>query len=178
MFRRLIERLKERKLRNDPVAYARYLGVDIGEGCLLFGVTRVTFGSEPFLVKLGDGVVMGSGARFITHDGSVSIFRDEDPDIEVYAPITIGNKVFLGVNVMIMPGVTIGDYSIIGAGSIVTKDIPAGSVAVGVPAHVIRTTEEYKAKIKEKAFHIRQMPKEEKKAFLIKTLRPDRKQVP
>jgi acetyltransferase-like isoleucine patch superfamily enzyme len=53
-------------------------------------------------------------------------------------PITIGNKVWIGGNVTILPGVTIGDEAVIGAGSVVTKDIPAGVVAVGNPCKVLR----------------------------------------
>lgn len=53
-------------------------------------------------------------------------------------PITIENDVWIGSNVVILPGVTIGKYSVIGAGSIVTKDIPAGVVAYGQPCEVVR----------------------------------------
>nr|WP_282673947.1 DapH/DapD/GlmU-related protein [Lactococcus cremoris] len=54
-------------------------------------------------------------------------------------PITVGNQVWLGANVSLLPGVTIGDNCIIGAGSVVTKDIPANVVAAGNPCQVIRT---------------------------------------
>ncbi len=61
------------------------------------------------------------------------------PQGEMYAfPVTIGNHVWIGSNVVICPGVTIGDNAVIGAGSIVTKDIPANSIAVGNPCRVIR----------------------------------------
>ena len=53
-------------------------------------------------------------------------------------PIKIGDKCWLGGGVIVLPGVTIGDGSVIGAGSVVTKDIPANSLAVGNPCHVIR----------------------------------------
>lgn len=53
-------------------------------------------------------------------------------------PITIGNNVWIGCHVVINPGITIGDNSVIGAGSIVTKDIPPNVVAAGVPCRVIR----------------------------------------
>lgn len=53
-------------------------------------------------------------------------------------PVTIENDVWIGANVVILPGVTIGKYSVIGAGSVVTKDIPAGVVAYGQPCEVIR----------------------------------------
>ena len=54
-------------------------------------------------------------------------------------PITIGNDVWIGGNVTILPGVTIGNGCTIGAGSVVTSDIPDGSIAVGNPCHVIKT---------------------------------------
>lgn len=52
--------------------------------------------------------------------------------------MVIGDHVWIGSNVVIMPGVTIGAHSVIGAGSIVTKDVPADSLAMGVPCRVIR----------------------------------------
>ena len=61
--------------------------------------------------------------------------------------IVVGDNVYFGLRSMIMPGVTIGDNVIIGAGSIVTKDIPSNSVAVGVPAKVISTKENYINKV-------------------------------
>ena len=54
------------------------------------------------------------------------------------APVVIGRNVWLGANVTVLPGVTIGDDSVIGAGSVVTRDIPVGVVAVGSPARVVR----------------------------------------
>ena len=58
--------------------------------------------------------------------------------IEWAKPITVGNNVWLGGDVTVLPGVTIGDNSVIGAGSVVTKDIPANCVAVGNPCRVLR----------------------------------------
>ena len=55
--------------------------------------------------------------------------------------IRIGNDVWLGANVTILPGVTIGDNVIVGAGAVVTKDIPDNSLALGVPARVVKEIE-------------------------------------
>lgn len=56
--------------------------------------------------------------------------------------VHIGNRVWIGAGAIILPGVTIGDNSVIGAGSVVTKDIPSGVVAVGNPCHVLRKINE------------------------------------
>jgi len=58
---------------------------------------------------------------------------------EAAKPITIANNVWLGGGVIILPGVTIGENTVVGAGAVVTKDLPANAVAVGNPARVIRT---------------------------------------
>ena len=56
------------------------------------------------------------------------------------APIVLGKRVWIGSNSTILQGVTIGDNAVIGAGSVVTKDIPAGCIAAGVPARIIRNS--------------------------------------
>ncbi len=127
----------------DPVAHARSLGVVVGENCRLISCH---FGSEPYLVSLGDHV-SATSASFITHDGGVWVFRGEWPDADIVAPITVGSNVFLGAGVMVMPGVTIGDDVVVGARSLVTHDIASGCVAAGVPAKPLRSLEEYRAKL-------------------------------
>ena len=64
--------------------------------------------------------------------------RDRNKGLEYAKPIEVGNNVWIGGNVVVLPGVTIGDNVVIGAGSIVTKDIPSNSVAVGNPCKVIK----------------------------------------
>lgn len=149
-------------LRRDPVGYARSIGVRVGDGCRFIGLQLGTFGSEPYLVRLGNHVTITSGVRFITHDGGVWVFRQKHPDIEILAPIVIGDNVFVGLNTIIMPGVAIGENSVIGAGSVVTRDIPSNSIAVGVPARCIKSTDEYWESIKDKASYTRSLPQLEK----------------
>jgi acetyltransferase-like isoleucine patch superfamily enzyme len=55
--------------------------------------------------------------------------------------ITLGENVWLGAGAKVMDGVTIGDHVVVGAGAVVTEDLPAGAVAVGIPARVVRTRE-------------------------------------
>jgi len=93
----------------------------------------------PNAIDIGERFTSSMGSWIIAHDASL------EPIIGkiVVKKVVIGNGVFLGLNAIVMPGVTIGDNVIIGAGSIVTKDISSNSVAVGSPAKVICTVEEY-----------------------------------
>lgn len=91
-------------------------------------------------VDIGEGVLVASGVYISDHDHS---FHDpQDPPITnksvVASAVSIGDFVWLGERVMVLKGVSIGEHSVIGAGAIVTKDIPPYSVAVGAPARVIR----------------------------------------
>ncbi|NEQ50289.1 MAG: sugar O-acetyltransferase [Leptolyngbya sp. SIO3F4] len=88
-------------------------------------------------VTIGDDVLIAPNVQIYT------AYHPTDPatrltGVEMAAPITIGNNVWIGGGVIICPGVTIGDNSSIGAGSVVTKSIPANTVAVGNPCRVIR----------------------------------------
>lgn len=134
---------------------ARKLGVSIGKGCRIY--TRY-FGSEPFLIKIGDRVTVTSGVQFITHDGSTWLIRDKSGRRYKFAPIKIGNDVFIGVNSIILPGVSVGNRCVIGAGSVVTRSIPDNSVAVGSPAKVISSFDDFERKIMESCVSERDVP--------------------
>lgn len=128
------------------VALAKRKGVKVGTGCRLY---IRNWGTEPFLIELGDSVTVTSGVKFITHDGSTClVFDDFDKRYQYYNRIKVGNNVFIGVNSIILPGVEIGSNVVVGAGSVVTKSIPSDSVAVGVPAKVVGTFEKYSEKIR------------------------------
>ncbi|MBK9586903.1 MAG: acyltransferase [Alphaproteobacteria bacterium] len=83
----------------------------------------------PTGVHIGEGSAVSFDAVILTHDHIRSLYLDT----------RIGKFCQIGARSLIMPGITIGDHSIIGAGSVVTKDIPPNSIAVGNPAKVIRT---------------------------------------
>ncbi len=142
------------------VKYAKKVGVNMQGEVHLYGT--ISWGSEPWIITLGNNVHITDGVRFITHDGGTLLFRDQVPDLELTKPITIGNNVYIGNNVLLLPGVTIGSKVIIGAGAVVTKDIPDNSVAVGVPARVIKTADEYLEKLKENSLHLGHLKGEEK----------------
>ncbi len=158
--------------RIDPVRTSRYMGVRIGKDCRIYGCDPQMWGTEPFLVRIGDNVFITDGCRFITHDGGTLILRRDVPDLEITAPIIIGNDVYLGIRSIILPGVTIGNRVIVGAGSIVTKDIPDNSVAAGSPARVIKTVDDYLKRAKERSLHLGHLSAWEKESALRKKYFP------
>jgi acetyltransferase-like isoleucine patch superfamily enzyme len=129
-----------------PIKYARKKGVTIGSNCKLNG--HPNWGSEPYLIDLGNHVELSGDVAFITHDGATWCFRDEEKYKNVirYGKISIKDNCFIGMRSTIMPGVSIGPNSIVGTGSLVTKDVPEGCVYAGIPARFICTMEEYKQK--------------------------------
>jgi acetyltransferase-like isoleucine patch superfamily enzyme len=150
----------------NPLKYARLVGVNFPVGAYLYG--KVSWGSEPWIITLGNNVHITSGVNFITHDGGTLLYRNIVPDLEITKPIVVGNDVYIGNNVIILPGVTIGNNVVIGAGAVVTKDIPGNSVAVGVPARVIKTADEYFAKIQAESLHLGHLKGQEKDKALMK----------
>lgn len=151
-----------------PSLYAKRIGVQFGSGCRFLGLTPGTFGTEPYLIRLGNNVSVTSGVRFITHDGGVWLMRSKRPEADVFAPIIVGDNVFVGINSIIMPGVRIGNNCIIGAGAVVTRDIPDDVVAAGVPARPIKTTREYLASIEGDILETKGMSRIKKREFLLK----------
>lgn len=162
-----------KKIRNKimerycPLKFAKLTGVNfLEEGVYIYG--KVSWGTEPWIITLGHNVHITDGVKFITHDGGALIYRKNIPDLEITKPICIGNDVYIGNNVLILPGVTIGNNVIIGAGATVTKDIPGNSVAAGIPARVIKTADEYLEKIKRESLHLGHLAGEEKDKELMK----------
>ena len=88
-------------------------------------------------VEFGDNVFIGPNCGFYTAGHPIDI-KSRNEGIEYAKPIKVGNNVWFGGNVSVMPGVTIGDNVTIGAGSVVTKDIPSNCVAYGNPCKVKR----------------------------------------
>ena len=150
----------------NPIGYAKYLGVKIGENVHFYGMKPFMFGSEPWLITIGSNVYITSGCQFVTHDGGTLILRQRDPKLEITSPIKIGNNVYIGINSTILPGVEIGDNVIVGAGSIVTKSLESNYVYAGIPAKKIKTIDEYYQKLKEKSLEIGHLSANEKEKEL------------
>ena len=132
-----------------PLHAAKRGGLIIGKNVSFSSKRSVIFGTEPYLISIGDNVRISGKVAFITHDGGTWSFRYKEGfrDVFKYGRISVGDYTFIGYNATILPGVTIGKNCVIGAGSVVTKDIPDGSVVAGVPAKFICSTDEYANKI-------------------------------
>jgi len=145
MMKRLLKRIHDKKMRllfklggsDYRIKSLRQQGAKIGKDCLILAED---FGTEPYLIELGDHVVVASGTRFINHDGGVWILRDRYPAINVFGRITVGNNSFIGIDCLLLPGTKIGSNCIIGAGAVVRGKIADDSVVMGNPAKVIMKT--------------------------------------
>lgn len=88
---------------------------------------------RPWLLSIGDDVIISFNVSVLTHDASALL----QTGYSRLAPVSIGSRVFIGAHAVILPGVTIGDDAVIGAGSVVSHDVPSGTVAAGSPARKI-----------------------------------------
>lgn len=163
----LLRKIFYRHMSNEKrIDILRKSGIKIGSGCEIFN--DVEFGSEPYLITIGNNVRVTNGVKFVTHDGGIWVLRKMNklPDADIFARIKIGNNVHIGWNSIIMPNVTIGDNCIIGCGAIVTKSIPDNSIAVGIPAKVIKSIDEYYEQHKDSVDFTKHMLFDEKKKYL------------
>ena len=147
---RLLDKFYVRFFVSSGFAYAAYLkkkGVlySQGDNCFISKAANIP---DPHLVKLGDNVWLTSGCQLLCHDASVIMInimlsghRDR------VGPIVIGSHSFLGNNVIVLPGTSIGSKTIIGAGSVVSKDVPDNAVWAGNPARHICDFEDYVLRI-------------------------------
>lgn len=138
---RLIQSLKRRK-RQEYLALLTRNGLILGNNVEIID----TFFFDPshcFLISIGDNCTICPGVRLIAHDASTKKLLGYTK----IGKIEIRNNCFIGDSAIVLPGVTIGPGSIVGAGAVVTRDIPPGMVAAGNPARVIETVAAYMEKI-------------------------------
>lgn len=117
------------------------------EGMPLFVASDVKIDGSSH-VSLGDRCVISSGVVILTHDFSLDRFAEKNhllargEEFYLSAPVRIGSYAFIGMDALLLPGVTVGSGALVGARSLVTRDVPAGVVVGGVPARPISTTAE------------------------------------
>ena len=119
----------------EPSFYCDYgYNIEVGENfymnhnCVILDCNKLVF---------GDNVFVGPNCSFYTPLHPMDA-ETRNTGVEKALPITVGNNVWFGGSVTVLPGVTIGDNAVIGAGSVVAKDIPANTLAVGNPCKVVR----------------------------------------
>jgi acetyltransferase-like isoleucine patch superfamily enzyme len=108
--------------------FTRVYGMNIHKTC------RISFKANldktyPKGINIGKDSYVAAGAYILSHDYSRNLHLNTH----------IGEACFIGINVIIMPGITIGDHVIIGSGSVVTKDVPSNSIAAGNPARILKS---------------------------------------
>ena len=135
-----IEAISERTIER----YRSY-GAKIGENVVFINVKADVSEFSAKLLTIGDTVVI-TNARILLHDASTK----RELGYTKFGRITIGSHVFIGAESVILPGTTIGDKVIVGAGCVVGKDIPDNSVVIGNPCRVVCTYDEYMEKMKDR----------------------------
>ncbi len=146
--------LGERATSKKFVAYLRKCGVKIGDSVKFYSPSNTLVDvSAPYLLTIGNNVIVAHGVIILTHDYSWAVFKKIDGRVlGAQSPVKIGNNVFIGMNALIARGVTVGDNVIIGAGSVVTRDCESDGVYVGNPAKRIMSIDEFRAKREAKQF--------------------------
>lgn len=121
-------------------AIHRMRGVHVGKGSKITR-TVIIEDSRPDLITIGENVWITAGCQLLCHQRDLNYYQKDMPVMDCplkYAPIVIKDGAHIGIGSIIMPGVTVGKCAVIGAGAVVTKDVPDYCLAVGVPAKVIK----------------------------------------
>lgn len=139
----ILEPLAPRKVRPRLM---RKMGCHVGKGCFIGDHVRIDTGHAD-MITLEDGVSVAGGTRLLCHQRDFSDYYvggDYNKLDYTIRPIVLKKGCLIGMESFVLPGVTVGEGAIVGAGSLVTKDIPAWTVATGRPAKVIKQIPEGK----------------------------------
>jgi len=150
IFRRLFIALMPDALTRTKYIVKHKLFAEIGDN-FFFQPRIMPINAE--YIKIHNNVAVASGVTFVNHDVIQKVFNNLDPDVQIskkYGCIEIMDNVFIGSNATILYDVKIGPNAIVAAGSLVTKDVPEGSIVGGVPARVSGSFDElYHKRIEE-----------------------------
>lgn len=147
------------------ISYLRNKGMKIGERVFILRPRSLTIDeTRPWLIEIGNDVQIANGVSILTHGYDWSVLKGKYGSVlGSSGKVKIGNNVFIGLNSIILKGVTIGDNTIIGAGSVVSHDIPGNCVAAGNPAKVLLSLDDY--------YHKRSQAQYDEAAELVKNYR-------
>ena len=160
--KRIIQKLKLRYGSQENVmATLREMGVRIGDRCRIY---TTNFGGEPWLIKIGNHVCISNDVTFVSHNLNWP-FQDKYESLTCFGKIEILDNCQIGVGATILPDVTIGPNSVVGACSVVTKDVPPDTVVAGNPARVICSMEDYEKKCLERHIDIPKDPEAARKVL-------------
>lgn len=137
----ILEPFAPRKLRPRLL---RKMGCHVGKECFIGDYVRVDTGHAD-MITIEDHVSIASGSRLLCHQRDFSNYCVGDDYMDlgyVIKPIVLKKGCLIGMESFVMPGVTVGEGAIVGAGSLVTKDIPAWTIASGRPARVVKSIPE------------------------------------
>ncbi len=122
-----------RTVRFFRISFLRVMGVKVGRNCFIS--LGVKFDMTRGSIEVGNGCVITHGCVLAAHDPTV---RKRYPDRSGEGKIKLGDDVYVGVNSVILRNVTIGHHAIVGAGTVVTKDVPPYAIVVGNPQRILR----------------------------------------
>lgn len=153
--KRIINKIKSYTCRLSNESFITYLksyGIVVGEGTRFRPFSTEIDLTRPSLVSIGENCYFNKNFTLLTHDWVTRTFIYSGKEfLPSSGRVIIGNNVSTAYNVTILKGVTIGDNVFIGANSIVTKDIPSNSIAVGAPCRVIMSIDEFHTKRKQQS---------------------------
>ena len=133
----ILQSFNPRKIR--PILM-RKMGCKVGKECFIGDYVRIDLGHAD-MITLEDHVSIAAGVRLLCHQRDFSNYKVGDDYMDlgyIVKPIVLKKGCLVGMDSFVMPGVTIGEGAVVGAGSLVTKDVPAWSVATGRPAKVVK----------------------------------------
>ena len=161
MFRKL-KKIYERYFLSAE-EYARRQGVSIGKNCLI--ATR-DWGTEPYLITIGNNVQITANVAFFTHGGS-HVLRRIDPKFDMFGKIKVEDGAYIGAHSLIMPGVVIGEGALVAAGSVVTKSVASNMVVGGNPAKVLCSVDDFYERNAKYNLGTKGLTAQEKRAYLL-----------
>lgn len=133
----ILQSFNPRKIR--PILM-RLMGCHVGKECFIGDYVRIDSGHAN-MIYIEDHVSIASGSRLLCHQRDFSDYCEGDDYLNldyIVNPIVLKKGCLIGMECFVMPGVTVGEGAIVGAGSLVTKDIPSWTIAAGRPAKVLK----------------------------------------